>query len=95
MVGRLVDFFGVRNLEAYIVGGAIRDALMGCEAEDIDVAVNADAYSVAAEIAEALNGDCARLHDDWQVARVAIPEKGGLRFIDIVTFEGDIERDLQ
>ena len=95
VAGRLVDFFGVRDIDAYVVGGAIRDALMGREAEDIDVAVNADAYSVAVDIAEALNGDCARLHDDWQVARVAIPEEGRLRFIDIATFEGDIERDLQ
>ena len=91
---RLVEFFGVRDVAAYLVGGAIRDALMGRDAEDIDVAVNADAYSVAAEIAEAFNGSRARLHDDRQVARVAIPEEGGPRFIDIATFEGDMERDL-
>ena len=95
VVGRLVEFFAGRDVEAYLVGGAIRDALMGCEAEDIDVAVNADAHSVAAEIAEALGGDCARLHDDWKVARVAIPEEGGIRFIDIATFESGIERDLR
>ena len=78
MVGRLVEFFGARDIEAYIVGGAIRDALMCREAEDVDVAVDADAYPVATEIAEALNGSCARLHDEWQVARVAIPEEGRL-----------------
>ncbi len=95
VVGRLVEFFGARDVKAYLVGGAVRDALMGCEAEDIDVAVHADAYSTALELAEALNGRCAQLHDDLQVARVAIPEEGGLRFIDMVTFEGDIELDLQ
>ncbi len=95
VVGRLVEFFGVRDIEAYIVGGAIRDALMGRKVEDVDVAVNADAYPVGMEIAEALNGSCARLHDDWQVARVAIPEEGRLRLIDIATFESDIERDLR
>lgn len=95
VVWRLVEFFAAADVEAYLVGGAIRDALIGCEAEDIDVAVNADAYSVAAEIAEALDGDCARLHEDWQVARVAIPEEGRLRFIDVATFEDDIERDLR
>ena len=95
VVGRLVEFFCARGVEAYLVGGAIRDALMCRDAEDIDVAVNADAYSVAVEVAEALNGNCARLHDDWRVARVAFPEDGGLRFIDIATFEGDIERDLR
>ena len=47
------------------------------------------------EIAEALNGNCARLHDDWQVARVAIPGEVRPRFIDIVTFESDIEGDLR
>ena len=94
VVGRLVEFFGVRDVEAYLVGGAIRDALMGRDVEDIDVAVDADAYSVAAEVADAFNGSCARLHDDWQVARVAIPEEGRLFFIDITTFESDIERDL-
>lgn len=95
VVGRLIEIFGARDVEAYIVGGAIRDALMGREAEDIDVAVNVDAYSVAVEIAEALNGNWARLHDEWQVARVAIPEADGLRFIDIATFDSDIERDLE
>jgi poly(A) polymerase len=90
----LVEFLGARDIDAYIVGGALRDGLMGREAEDIDVAVSADAYSIAVEIAETLNGNCARLHDDWPVARVVIAEEGRLRFIDIVTFEGDIERDL-
>ena len=94
VVGRLVEFFGVRDVEAYLVGGAIRDALMGRDVEDIDVAVDADAYSVGMEVADAFNGSCARLHDDWQVARVAIPEDGRLFLIDIATFGGDIERDL-
>ena len=91
---RLVEFFGARGVDAYLVGGAVRDALMGREAEDVDVAVNADAYSVAREIAEAFDGSCGRVHDERQVARVAIPEDGGLRFVDVAAFDGDMERDL-
>ena len=94
VVNKLVEFFGNRNDEVYLVGGAVRDALLGHNAEDIDIAVAGDAYSVGCEIAEALGGHCVPLHDDFQAARALLQDGDFKVHIDVTTIQGDIERDL-
>ena len=44
------------GLSAYLVGGAVRDALLGCSSLDLDVTVEGDAASFAARIAETIGG---------------------------------------
>ena len=101
VVQRLAAFFAGRrsagaSIDAYLVGGVIRDTLMGCAVLDIDIAVNKDAYAVGSEIANALGGNCVRLHDDWQIARVAVIDEGAAAgIVDITTYRGGIEQDLR
>ena len=101
VVQRLAAFFAGRrsadaSIDAYLVGGVIRDTLMGCAVLDIDIAVNRDAYAVGSEIANALGGNCVRLHDDWQIARVAVIDEGAAAgIVDITTYQGGIEQDLR
>ena len=95
MVGRLADVLREEGVEGYLVGGAVRDALMGRDAEDIDIAVGADAECVARAIADALEAGYARLHDDWQAARVVLRDADGMRYVDITTIRGGIEGDLR
>ena len=101
VVQRLASFFAEMDsanasIDAYLVGGVIRDTLMGRGVDDIDIAVNKDAYTVGNEIANALGGSCVRLHDDWQIARVAVSDCGGaVGFVDITTYQGGIEQDLR
>ena len=87
---------------AYIVGGAIRDALLGRPISDIDIAIdgagggNADAAARA--LAAALGGRYVRLHQDWQAIRVMLPDGAPLPHIDITAADGGagggIARDL-
>jgi len=56
----------------YIVGGAVRDLLLGSDVVDIDLAVEADGPRTARELAERLGGDVIP-HDRFGTATVRAP----------------------
>ncbi|HMJ97548.1 MAG TPA: hypothetical protein VK486_16995 [Thermoleophilaceae bacterium] len=56
----------------YLVGGAVRDLLRGAAPNDIDIAVEGDARSVARAVAERLGGD-AREYERFGTATVETP----------------------
>jgi tRNA nucleotidyltransferase (CCA-adding enzyme) len=56
----------------YLVGGAVRDLLLGAESVDLDIAVEGDAESVAGELAERLGGKV-RTHGRFGTATVDAP----------------------
>ena len=96
VVSRLVEFFDSRDSVAYIVGGAVRDAVMGRDSEDLDVALSGDAYLAGREIAEAFGGRCAPLNDERQVARVALHDADWSGYVDVAAIQGcGIEQDLR
>lgn len=93
---RIAAFFGERGIAAYLVGGSVRDALLGRDAADMDVAADGDvAASVGRALADALGGRYLRLSQDWQVARIILPQGNGPAHIDLTAIDGDIERDLR
>lgn len=93
---KLVSLLSEWNVEGYLVGGAVRDALVGKDAEDIDIAVNADAESAGQMIADALGGYLAHLDDDLQVARVALDNADWSGYIDVAAMRGSsIDCDLR
>ena len=93
-VETLVEFFGSRDVEAYFVGGVVRDTLMGRKSEDIDIAVSVDAVTIGRELADALGTHCVSLHDEWQLARVALNDAEWSGYVDIAPIRGDIKQDL-
>lgn len=101
VVDQLASFFAARNLEAYLVGGVVRDRLLSRspEEKDIDVAVAGDAVTVAQELAVELGGALAPLSLPRGMMRVALPNRDdsnrrtGLT-IDLTGFSEVIERDL-
>ena len=88
---RLDDFLTAQGIEAYLVGGLVRDVLLGRKTADIDLAVSADALDVAAKVALALGGRYVLLDRENGIGRVVLGDKTCL---DLSTFEGDIARDL-
>jgi poly(A) polymerase len=77
----------------FLVGGSLRDALLGRPATDIDLAVQGDAPSVARALAERLGGHFVLLDAQRGITRVVLDE-GPARLMDITTMDGDIRADL-
>lgn len=73
----------------------MRDGLLGAEAEDIDIAVRAEASTVGRLIASAFSGSLAHVDEGLRVARVSVDCGGWSGYIDISSIQEDIGRDLQ
>jgi len=80
------------GVRAYLVGGFVRDVLLGRDTADIDIAVAADALEIAPEVATALSGKYVMLDKVNRVGRVILGR--GLWVIDFSTFKESIEQDL-
>jgi len=78
------------GVEAYLVGGSVRDALLGREARDLDLAIAADPAVVGQEVARHLGGTFFPLSED--VGRVVLPEGAA---VDLERLRGGIEEDLR
>jgi poly(A) polymerase len=78
---------------SWIVGGALRDELLGREVTDIDIAVEADPEGAARELAAELPGPVFQLSEAFGAWRV-VDRRGG-RVYDFAPLQGDtIEDDL-
>jgi len=79
--------------EAWIVGGAVRDHLLGRETVDLDLAVPEDPKRAARAVADQTGGAAFRLSGAFGAWRVVGPE--GAWHVDLVTLrDGDIRADL-
>jgi poly(A) polymerase len=98
LLRRLTEYFGARGINAYLVGGYVRDFLLGRATADIDIAVQGDARGIARDVAEALSGTFVLLDDENRVGRVVVSERrapsGGSWNVDLSSLRGDIENDL-
>ena len=79
--------------EAWLVGGAVRDRLLGRATDDVDVALDADPRDAARAVARATGGAAFRLSGAFGAWRVVGP--GHAWHVDLVTLrDGDIRADL-
>ena len=79
--------------DAWIVGGAVRDRLLGRPTTDLDLALPVDPRAAARELARATGGAMFRLSGEFGAWRVVGPEHAW--HVDLVTLrEGDIHADL-
>jgi len=83
--------------EIYLVGGAVRDALLGRESHDLDFAVPETGIKLARQVANKLQGAFYPLDNERDTGRVVLISKEGTRTImDFATYRGaDIEADLR
>lgn len=75
MYSLLEDFieFSIRKGiadKAFIVGGAVRDIILGRELKDVDVAVDGDAVVLAREFAATEKASFVLLDEDFEIARI-------------------------
>lgn len=91
---KLYKFLAQRNHRGYIVGGFIRDWLLGRRTNDVDIAVDGNALSIAGDVAEDLGGKFVLLDEVNSIARVVIGGKEQRWHLDFSSFSGDIKSDL-
>ena len=98
LLTRLAGFFADRPAgDAWLVGGAVRDALLGREIHDIDLAISGEASRIGPAVANHLGGTAVPVAA-WNVVRVALPpedESGRPFLIDISGYHGPFEDDLR
>ncbi len=79
----------------YVVGGYVRDGLLGRAPADLDIVVAADAAVIARRIGNALGGSPFALGADHGVHRVTLRAPvDGIDHIDVSAPRGSIEHDL-
>jgi poly(A) polymerase len=93
LLSRLDGFFRDRGVEAYVVGGFLRDALLGRESHDVDLSVTGDPLTLGPELADALNGNYFPLAEERRMVRVLLAEPPV--YVDLLPLRGDVESDLR
>lgn len=88
------SFLQSEKVEAYVVGGFLRDTLVGRESHDVDLAVAAEPLSLGRRLADALGGHFVPLGEEHKAARIVLPPDRGVRNLDVLPLEVEIEADL-
>lgn len=83
-----------QGIKSYLVGGFVRDVLLGRSTADIDIAVAGDGVGIAQKVAGALGGKFVLLDKVKRVGRVIIDTKEGRWGLDFSSLQGSIEQDL-
>jgi len=107
ILAKISQSLTTQRKQGYIVGGFIRDRLLKRQTNDIDIAVNGDAMSIARKIAKETKGKSVLLDDVHNIARVVVTKDGQPRqtaqgqelpasewHFDFSSFTGDIRSDL-
>ncbi len=86
------------DVDAYLVGGYVRDGLLGRRTRDIDIAVGTSGTEFAQRVAAALGGHYVLLDEAEGIARVVLVEESADKttqwHLDFSTIRGTIEADL-
>jgi putative nucleotidyltransferase with HDIG domain len=84
------------DLQVWVVGGAVRDHLLGRPVHDWDFAVDRDALRLARAVADTLNGAYFTMDEERGTGRAILTEPNGTRTeLDFALLRGaDLESDL-
>ncbi|TEU14283.1 MAG: CCA tRNA nucleotidyltransferase [Anaerolineales bacterium] len=96
VAARVCRFLQDRSARAYLVGGYVRDRLLGRESHDVDFAVEGDALGLARSVADWMHGAFVPLDDERGTGRAVTRDEHGQRlFVDFAVLQGgDITVDL-
>ena len=86
-----------QDIPVYLVGGAVRDALLGLPTHDLDFALSGDVLSLARRVADHLDGAYFPLDEARATGRVILVIQGEQRqVLDFAALRGsDLESDLR
>ena len=85
------------NTSIYLVGGAVRDVILGVKCRDYDFAMGEQTKQVARKVSDLLGGDFYPLDEQRGMMRVLwYPDARDVVTLDFATFQGgSLEADLQ
>jgi poly(A) polymerase len=91
-------FFAQQGQQAYLVGGSLRNLLLGTAGSDWDIVSGGDAPALARRLADVLHGHFAYLHA--RASRVVVPlpapaRAAGEVVLDIAPIKRTLEEDLR
>lgn len=95
-VARVAELMGLWEPDAFLVGGSVRDFLLGRAMRDVDLVVPRDALTIGRRLADALGGAFYPLDEERDVARVLFSWEGESYSADVAAFRGQgLEADLR
>jgi putative nucleotidyltransferase with HDIG domain len=93
LLERLRPLLDKQEMPVYLVGGAVRDALLGRVSHDLDFLVPEGAIKLAFQVANRLNLPAYVLDQERDTGRVVLPDEGTM--LDFARFRGEsLESDL-
>ena len=97
ILARIIDFIAARYPEAYIVGGCVRDRLLGRESKDFDFVVPKDAIRLARDLSQRFKKPFVPLDEERDTGRVVFRDpQGHIFYVDIARRNGQtMEEDLR
>lgn len=88
------QYLAAQQRQAYLVGGSLRDMLLGESCRDWDIVISGEAHGLARRLADTLGGHYARLHD--KASRVIMKAEEGDITLDIASLHSQsLEADLR
>src|SRR4030066_1129179 len=93
LLTKVSSILAQHNCPAYVVGGFVRDWLLGRGTADIDIAVDGDALDIAQKVAQAIGGKYVLLDEANRVARVVVADEQ-VWYLDFSSFSNGIQDDL-
>ncbi|UCH42768.1 MAG: CCA tRNA nucleotidyltransferase [Dehalococcoidales bacterium] len=96
---RIIGYLNEHRIKSYVVGGLLRDMMLGRVVADIDIAVTSDGPGTAAGIASAIGGKHVILDKINRIGRVVVADQGapsgkGQWEFDFTAIKENIEQDL-
>ncbi len=86
---QVISWLASQETEAYLVGGWVRDQVLGRVTHDVDVAVAGDGLALARRLADRFGGDYYPLDKERGTGRAILRREDGERiFVDIASLRG-------
>ena len=95
---RLLEDLNIDSEEAYLVGGSVRDGILGRPIRDLDMVIRGPVAQVAKSLADSHNGTLVVLDRERQMIRVVFPTKTGSlgpTQVDLAPLTTEIEENLR
>ena len=90
ILDQVISFLADQNIDAYLVGGLVRDQLLERPLCDIDLALDGDAIEIAHQFADTCGGAFYAMDEEHNVARVILQDT----HIDFAQLRGTLREDL-